>query len=418
MRFRMAPSAAHLHLNLDVQLVSVEVNGSPADQTAADGLPQRVRAQLPEILFGRLQPDAPENGLPALLAGAASIEDVRFADLGGDRLCIAGEIVLGTAAAAAARAILQSKSGGVPVPPSGVQEQNLQVGFGRWPVDGTLTLPSGGGPFPAVLLMRGETTLVDRDGTSLADKPMRDYAWGLAARGVAVLRYDLRRWAYLIAMNKANEPVDTQEDVLTDAVSSIRVLRGLPRIRQDRIFVLGQGEAGLLAPRVAIGAPPIAGLILISSSPRMRWEMMTVASERILADPNAKPDQKENAKQLAELGTRLKSSPVDRWTAGIGGLPVSYWRFWQGYNPGAEAAMFPGSLLLVAGSKDEPFFAPEWARWQDVLGSRPHVTRKVYSDLNSQLQAGSVPADLSRFPPARPISLTALDFLASWMRTQ
>jgi hypothetical protein len=219
------------------------VNGSPGDQTAAYGLPAQVRAQMPEVLFGRLQPDAPENGLPAVLAGAASIENVRFVDLGANRLGMAGDIVFSAAAGAVAHAMLQSKSDGVPAPPPGVQEQNLQVGFGRWPVDGTLTLPPGNGPFPAVLVMRGETAS-DRDGTFQFDKPVRDYAWGLAARGIVVLRYDPRRWAYVIAMNKVNEPVDTQEDVLTDPISAVRTLRGLPRIRQDRIFVLGQGDAG------------------------------------------------------------------------------------------------------------------------------------------------------------------------------
>lgn len=145
---------------------------------------------------------------------------------------------------------------------------------------------------------------------------------------------------------------------------------------------------------------------------------MSVVAERLLADPNAKPDQKQNVKQLAEFAGRLKSSPVDSWTAGFGGLPVPYWHFWQAYDPGATAAMFSGSLLLVAGGKDGPFFEPEWTRWQEVLGNRPLVTRKVYPDLNTLLQAGSIPANPSGFPPVRAIAPTALDFLASWIRTQ
>ena len=255
----MTPSATHLHLSLDTRLVSVAVNGSPADRTEADGLPERLRAQLSEILFDKLQPDAPENGVPPLLAAAASIENVRFVDVGGNRLGLAGDIEFSPGPGVVARGMLRARSNGVPSPPPGVQERNLQVGFGPWPVDGTFTLPSGVGPFPAVLLMRGET-ISDRDSTFQFDKPMRDCAWGLAARGVA-LRYDLRRWAYLMALNVAKEPVDTEKDVLMDALSSISVLRNLPRIRQDRVFVLGQGDAGLLAPRLAIMGHPIAGLI-------------------------------------------------------------------------------------------------------------------------------------------------------------
>jgi len=80
--------------------------------------------------------------------------------------------------------------------------------------------------------------------------------------------------------------------------------------------------------------------------------------------------------------------------------------------------MFSGNLLIVAGSKDELFFAPEWARWQEVLGNRPRVTRKVYPDLNPLLQASPARVDVPGFPPARPIAANALDFLASWIRTQ
>jgi hypothetical protein len=80
--------------------------------------------------------------------------------------------------------------------------------------------------------------------------------------------------------------------------------------------------------------------------------------------------------------------------------------------------MFSGSVLLVAGGRDEPFFEPEWARWQEVLRNYPRVTRKVYPDLTSLLQAGNAPANLSGFPTAKPIAPVALDFLASWIRMQ
>lgn len=213
-----------MHLNLDVSIMSIEVNGLPGDQTAAYGLPAQVRTQMPDIFLGRLQPDAPENGLPLLLVGAAWIENVRFVDLGGNRMGIAGEIVLGTAAGAVARAMLQSKNGGVPAPPSGVHEQNLQVGFGRWPVDGTLTLPPGGGPFSAVLLRKGGDGIGPRRHLPVlqADAGLRPGTRSSRYRRSPVRSSSLG----LPDSDEQGELSGAQQDILVDAVSAIRVLPG------------------------------------------------------------------------------------------------------------------------------------------------------------------------------------------------
>lgn len=70
-------------------------------------------------------------------------------------------------------------------------EQEVVVGSGEWALPGTLSLPNGAGPFPAVVLVHGSGP-ADRDETVGPNKPFRDLAWGLASRGVAVLRYDKR----------------------------------------------------------------------------------------------------------------------------------------------------------------------------------------------------------------------------------
>ncbi len=59
------------------------------------------------------------------------------------------------------------------------------------PLPATLTLPSGEGHFPAVLLVAGSGPN-DRDETIGPNKPFRDLAQGLAAADIASLRYDKR----------------------------------------------------------------------------------------------------------------------------------------------------------------------------------------------------------------------------------
>ena len=76
------------------------------------------------------------------------------------------------------------------------REKEFTVGRGEWRLPGTLTLPSaGGGLWPAVVLVHGSGPQ-DRDETIGANKPFRDLAWGLATKGIAVLRYEKRTKEY------------------------------------------------------------------------------------------------------------------------------------------------------------------------------------------------------------------------------
>src|SRR6185312_15185954 len=66
--------------------------------------------------------------------------------------------------------------------PDSYRESEVTVGSGEWALPGTLTLPVGSGPFPAVVLVHGSGPN-DRDETVDSNKPFRDLALGLASRG-------------------------------------------------------------------------------------------------------------------------------------------------------------------------------------------------------------------------------------------
>jgi hypothetical protein len=102
-------------------------------------------------------------------------------------------------------------------------ERDVTVDASGWPLPGVLAIPTGAGPHPVVVLVHGSGP-GDRDQTIGPNKPFRDLAFGLASRGVAVLRYDKRtrthgaRLAGLTAFT-------VKEEVVDDVVAAVRLLR-------------------------------------------------------------------------------------------------------------------------------------------------------------------------------------------------
>ena len=74
--------------------------------------------------------------------------------------------------------------------PKKFAEHDVTVGSGPLAVPGTLSLPYGHRKRPGVVLLPPMGSF-DRDETSGLNKPLKDLAWGLASRGVAVLRFDM-----------------------------------------------------------------------------------------------------------------------------------------------------------------------------------------------------------------------------------
>lgn len=127
------------------------------------------------------------------------------------------------------------------VSPRRFEECEVELGGRDEAVPGTLTLPSGWtrlkarmkGGVPAVVLLAGGGPF-DRDETAGPNKPLKDLAWGLATRGVAVLRFDK---ATLVHAERLNERGFTLADeYLPYATAAIEVLRSRGIVDRDRIF--------------------------------------------------------------------------------------------------------------------------------------------------------------------------------------
>lgn len=126
---------------------------------------------------------------------------------------------------------------------------------------GTLTLPQGTGPFPAVVLVTGSGPQ-DRDEELLGHKPFAVLADHLTRRGIAVLRYDDRG----VGRSTGRFADATSADFAEDALAAVRYLGTRREVAPRKIGIAGHSEGGMIAPMVAVRAPEVAFLVLLAGT--------------------------------------------------------------------------------------------------------------------------------------------------------
>ncbi len=112
--------------------------------------------------------------------------------------------------------------------PQAFDEHDVTVGSGSQGVPGTLSLPQRAGRCPAIVLLGGSGPQ-DRDETIGRNKPLKDIAWGLASRGVAVLRFDKVTHARPREVAQAHD-FTVADEYAPQAVAAVLLLRQHPAV--------------------------------------------------------------------------------------------------------------------------------------------------------------------------------------------
>ncbi|WP_303312362.1 alpha/beta hydrolase [Hymenobacter sp. BT730] len=150
-----------------------------------------------------------------------------------------------------------------PVPPFPYREEEVKFTnrAGGVTLGGTLTVPPGAGPFPAVVLLSGSGAQ-DRDETVFGHRPFRVMADYLARRGIAVLRFDDRG----VGQSTGNAKTATAGDYTTDAQAALAFLRTRREINSKELGLIGHSEGGTAAIAAA-GQPQGPAFLVLLATP-------------------------------------------------------------------------------------------------------------------------------------------------------
>jgi uncharacterized protein len=273
--------------------------------------------------------------------------------------------------------------------PTKFTEEEVVVGAGTpFSLPGTLTMPTGQGPFPAIVLVHGSGPN-DRDESVGGVKMFRDLAQGLATQGIAVLRYEKRTREHSQKVMLAGGP-GLDAETITDALLAGKVLRDDKRIDAGRIFVLGHSQGGYAVPKIlARDEEKLFAGALIAAGPSSFVDTL-LEQNQIMVDAGLVPPQQIPfiKGQLAML-TDPAFNPAKPPQGFVLGYPQYFFDMRDSVGPLAQKQGQP--LFIFQGARDMQVPASQLDTWQKELAGREGVTSKLYPKLNHVFTEGEGP---------------------------
>jgi hypothetical protein len=259
---------------------------------------------------------------------------------------------------------------------SALVEEEVTVGGGELTLPGTLALPRQrhAGALPAVVLVHGSGPQ-DRDETIGPNRPFRDLAFGLAAKGIAVLRYEKRTRRHGQKLDPRK--ITLKEETIDDALAAVKLLRArAPLVDPARVFVLGHSLGGVALPRIARDDGKLGGLIFMAASARPLEELIVEQLSHIAGlDGTLSPEEKAQIEAARAAAATVKSPELSADTPASKlpfGIPAAYWLDLRANNPLTIAAALPGGtrMLFLQGARDYQVTVKDLELWRGALAER------------------------------------------------
>lgn len=274
--------------------------------------------------------------------------------------------------------------------PENVKEIPVEFGEEEYRLPGLLTIPKDKDEYPVVILVHGSGPN-DKDETVGPNKPFRDIAYGLASKGIGVLRYDKRVFAHRDKWISEQEELTVYDETIDDVVYAYDYILDNKDINASGVYVLGHSLSGYLMPRIANEIPDASGYIVFAG-PSRPMEDLLVYQIPYLSNLDGKITDEEQQQIDYYQSVYDKVKNIDEssnyTTADLGGLGKAYYLDLKDYKPAIVAKDITKPMLFLQGKRDYQVTLEDYNIWKESLGSKDNVTMKLYDGLNHLFMKG------------------------------
>ncbi|HET9252529.1 MAG TPA: alpha/beta hydrolase [Candidatus Eisenbacteria bacterium] len=292
-----------------------------------------------------------------------------------------------------------------PTAPTARKGRDVTFRNGDIELRGTVLLPAGSGPFPAVVFLHGSGPQT-RNG-------FERFAQEFASLGIASLRYDKRG----TGESKGAWWAASLDDLANDAVAAVNQLKTMKEIDASRIGFWAVSQGGWVAPLAASKAPGTAFLVVVSGGGATPHESEMFAYRQHFKRMGLSPADTTAAVEVLDAYFKYLGTGKDREKVVVrldtirnGALaPLaeqldkilpseenrSNWSWVATYDPAADIAKLQCPVLLIYGDRDTDQPAETGAaRWRAALanGGNDRATIVTFPGADHTLRVRSAAA--------------------------
>ncbi len=294
-------------------------------------------------------------------------------------------------------------------------EVEVTVSAGPYPLPGTLSIPKSKGPHACVVLVHGSGPH-DQDETVFGAKPFRDLAWGLASKGVAVLRYVKRTKKY--PQSTTPEECTLEFETIDDALAAARLARERSEIDAERVFVAGHSLGGMAVPFIAQRDDKLGGIVIIAGNARSILDLIEDQIEYIASeDGDVSDEERKQLEDVRSVSAGLRAGDLDSMTKKLLGVPGIYWHRLHKLDNVTAATKLTMPIMIIHGRRDYQVTMKDYQIWQERLSDRRNVTMKLYPRLNHLLVPGDKPSTPAEYQQKGHVDVRVINDIASWIKS-
>ncbi|HII84394.1 MAG TPA: DUF3887 domain-containing protein [Methanobacterium subterraneum] len=304
------------------------------------------------------------------------------------------------------------------------QEVEVTIGNGKWAVPGTLTIPNRSSdntePFPGVVLVHGSGPN-DRDESIGPNKIFRDLAWGLASKGIAVLRYDKRTLKHASEFTEDLVlKMTVKEEVIEDALLAVNLMREAPEIDSNRVFLLGHSLGASVAPRIGEQDPDLAGLIIMAGIIRPLEDTILEQFTYLYSLSGSMTDeQKATLESLKVKVARVKdlkpSEEVPSEELPLG-ISATYFLDLNSHPTEEILKNLPMPMLILQGGRDYQVLpTKDFEIWENELKNRENAYLKLFPSLNHLFIEGEGKSTPQEYGVEGHVSGEVIEVISQWI---
>jgi len=294
-------------------------------------------------------------------------------------------------------------------------EKEISIKFEEGQMAGIFTSPKNLASFPVVIMVHGSGPS-DMDETVGPNKPFKDLAAGLAAKGIGSIRYVKRSMVYPRSFNKA---FTVKEETIDDALTAITLASTLPGVNKSQIYLLGHSLGGMLAPRIAALAPSLNGIILAAAPARKLSEL--IAEQNAFIYKASGDTTTAGKQQFIESSNEIDRSRLLKLgdiapDSVILGAPASYWIDLNNYDQLATSKRIKNRILILQGAHDFQVSVQDFNIWRTSLAANKNVSFKLYPDLNHLLSSQKEKGTGAQYRTPANVSQVLINDISLWIK--